>query len=136
MAAQQRSATCIIRLRPPAVCRAGGAADHREYGQHHLHRRLARHQAEDEGQQEEADAADETKPHAPKAGTQQQSSRVPPKIPSRSFHYLVCFIHVPIGQLPGIRCHQLPLKGYGYSVTPKGVKFALLQQPAFSDLSA
>ncbi|MNZ84717.1 hypothetical protein D3C78_1034810 [compost metagenome] len=52
----------------------GGAADHRQYGQHHLHRRFARHQAEHEGQQEETYATDETQSHAPKAGTQQQAA--------------------------------------------------------------
>ncbi|MNV38456.1 hypothetical protein D3C71_1300120 [compost metagenome] len=52
----------------------GGAADHRQYGQHHLHRRLPRHQAEHEGQQEQTDTTDETQSHAPKAGTQQQTA--------------------------------------------------------------
>ena len=52
----------------------GGTADHRQNGQHYLNRRFARHQAEDEGQQEETDTTDETESHAPKAGTQQQAA--------------------------------------------------------------
>ncbi len=52
----------------------GGTADHRQNGQHYLNRRFARHQAEDEGQQEETDTTDETESHAPKAGTEQQAA--------------------------------------------------------------
>ncbi len=52
----------------------GGAADHRQYGQHDLYRWLTWGKAEHEGQQEQTYAADETQSHAPETGTQQQAA--------------------------------------------------------------
>ncbi|MNL40560.1 hypothetical protein D3C87_1629160 [compost metagenome] len=74
MAAQQALGHLHHQVEATGGLQGGGAADYRQYGQHHLHRRFARCQAEHEGQQEQAYATDETQSHAPKAGTQQQAA--------------------------------------------------------------
>ena len=65
MAAQQTLGHLHHQVETASGLQGGGAADHRQYGQHHLHRRFARGETEHEGQQEQTDAADETQPHAP-----------------------------------------------------------------------
>ncbi len=74
VAAQQTLGHLHHQVETAGGLQGGGAANDRQYGQHHLYRRLARHQAEDEGQQEQTDTADKTQPHAPEAGTQQQAA--------------------------------------------------------------
>ncbi len=130
MAAQQTLGHLHHQVETAGGLQGGGAADHRQYGQHHLHRWFARGETEHEGQQEQTDAADETQPHAPKPGTQQQAAEYHQKFHqdhSITSRYLIHVCAV-LGSWTGIVCFLFSPKGLVVIVpAKKGQKFEVLQ---------